>query len=55
MKEKRYLRLVVLITILAAIAVWEIKREYRPSVLNAGVHLYAYVANAGDGDRKSVV
>jgi YVTN family beta-propeller protein len=49
MKQKRYLRLVVLITILAAVAAWEIKREYRPSVLNPGVHLYAYIANAGDG------
>jgi YVTN family beta-propeller protein len=32
------------------IAGWQIRREYRPPVLKAGVRLYAYVANAGDGN-----
>jgi YVTN family beta-propeller protein len=40
---------VVLIAVLAAIAAWQIRREYRPPILKAGVRLYAYIANAGDG------
>ena len=49
MKRKRYLRLLILIGVLAAIAGWQITREYRPPILKAGARLYAYVANAGDG------
>ena len=37
------------VAVLAAVAGWQIKREYRPPVLKAGVRLYAYIANAGDG------
>src|ERR1700688_3635740 len=48
-KRKRYLRPVVLVAVLAAIAGWQILREYRPPVLKAGLRLYAYIANAGDG------
>src|ERR1700730_15341509 len=49
MRQTRYLRVAVLVAVLAAIAGWQIKREYRPPVLKAGVRLYAYIANAGDG------
>ena len=49
MRRKSYLRAAVLFAVLAAIAGWQIKREYRPPVLKAGVRLYAYIANAGDG------
>src|SRR5690348_4256406 len=49
MKRIRYVRVVVLVALLAAIAGWQISREYRPPVLKAGVRLYAYIANAGDG------
>ena len=49
MKHKSYLRLAVLCAVLVPIAAWEIKREYRPPMLKAGVRLYAYIANAGDG------
>src|ERR1700732_505291 len=49
MKQRNYLRVLVLVTVLAGIAAWQIKREYRPPVLKAGVRLYAYIANAGDG------
>src|SRR5436853_6099813 len=49
MRRKSYLRAAVLFAVLAAIAGWQIKREYRPPVLKAGVRLYAYVANSGDG------
>src|SRR5580700_7385036 len=49
MKQRKYLRVLALVTVLAGIAVWQIKREYRPPVLKAGVRLYAYIANAGDG------
>src|SRR5579872_6595256 len=48
MKKTRYLRVAVLVAVLAVIAGWEVKREYRPPVLKAGVRLYAYIANAGD-------
>src|SRR4029077_2966534 len=49
MKQSKYLRVLVLVIVLAGIAIWQIKREYRPPVLKAGVRLYAYIANAGDG------
>src|ERR1700731_1443584 len=49
MKQRKYLRVLVLVTVLAGIAAWQIKRESRPPVLKAGVRLYAYIANAGDG------
>jgi YVTN family beta-propeller protein len=49
MKQNKYLRVLVLVVVLAGIAVWQIKREYRPPVLKAGARLYAYIANAGDG------
>src|SRR5438270_13711793 len=49
MRHKKYLRMIVLVVVLAAIAGWQIRREYRPPVLKAGVRLYAYIANAGDG------
>src|SRR5438309_7217293 len=49
MRRKSYLRAAVLFAVLAAIAGWQIRREYRPPVLKAGVRLYAYIANAGDG------
>src|SRR2546428_7955488 len=49
MRQKKYLRMIVLVVVLAAIAGWQIKREYRPPVLKAGARLYAYIANAGDG------
>ena len=49
MKQTKYVRVAVLIAVLAAIAGWQIGREYRPPVLKAGVRLYAYIANAGDG------
>ena len=39
----------VLVAVLAGIAGWQIKREYRPPVLKAGLRLYAYIANAADG------
>ena len=42
--------MIVLVAVLAVIAGWQIRREYRPPVLKAGVRLYAYVANAGDGN-----
>jgi YVTN family beta-propeller protein len=42
--------MIVLVAMLAVIAGWQIRREYRPPVLKAGVRLYAYVANAGDGN-----
>src|SRR6478736_4608200 len=48
-KRNRYLRPLVLVVVLAGIAGWQIVREYRPPVLKAGVRLYAYIANAGDG------
>jgi len=49
MKQHKYLRVLVLVSVLAGIAAWQIKREYRPPMLKAGVRLYAYIANAGDG------
>ena len=49
MRHKKYLRMIVLVVVLAAIAGWQIRREYRPPVLKAGLRLYAYIANAGDG------
>src|SRR5207302_9569872 len=49
MKYRSYLRVVVLAAVLTVIAGWQINREYRPPVLKAGVRLYAYVANSGDG------
>jgi len=49
MQRKRYLRAVVLVAVLAATAGWQIAREYRPPMLKAGVRLYAYIANSGDG------
>ena len=49
MRHKKYLRMIVLVVVLAAIAGWQIRREYRPPVLKAGARLYAYIANAGDG------
>ena len=49
MKQRNYLRVLVLVTVLAVIAGWQITREYRPPILKAGARLYAYVANAGDG------
>lgn len=49
MKSKKYLRMMVLVAVLVVIAGWQIRREYRPPELKAGVRLYAYIANAGDG------
>src|ERR1700693_246853 len=42
-------RLVFLVVVLAAVAFVQITREHRPSFLRPGLHLNAYVANAGDG------
>src|SRR5579863_6118494 len=49
MKRRKYMRVAVLVVVLAGIAAWQIKREFRPPVLKAGVRLFAYIANAGDG------
>src|SRR5437870_4725810 len=49
MNRLKYLRVVAVVVVLAAIAGWQLRREYRPPVLKAGVRLYAYIANAGDG------
>ena len=40
----------MLVAVLAIVAGWQIRREYRPPVLKAGARLYAYIANAGDGN-----
>ena len=42
-------RLIFLAVLLVALAAGEIAREHRPSLLRPGAHLYAYIANAGDG------
>src|SRR5580704_5244846 len=42
-------RLVFLAAVLAVVAIVQIEREHRPSFLRPGLHLNAYVANAGDG------
>jgi YVTN family beta-propeller protein len=42
-------RLTVTLVLLAAAATCEVMRERRPTMLRPGVHLYAYVANHGDG------
>src|SRR6185437_11594383 len=42
-------RLLFVAVVLVIVASWQIAREYRPSFLKPGLHLYAYVANGGDG------
>src|SRR5437879_2313512 len=37
MRQKKYLRMIVLVVVLAAIAGWQIRREYRPPVLKAEI------------------
>jgi YVTN family beta-propeller protein len=46
---RSHLRLTVTLILLAAAATCEVMRERRPTILRPGVHLYAYVANGGDG------
>ena len=46
---RSHLRLTVTLVLLAAAATSEVMRERRPTILRPGVHLYAYVANGGDG------
>lgn len=49
MNWRSHLRLAVTLLLLAAAATCEVMRERRPTMLRPGVHLYAYVANRGDG------
>jgi YVTN family beta-propeller protein len=49
MSRRLNYRLVFLSLLLAGVAALLIGREHRPSFLRPGLHLNAYVANAGDG------
>ena len=49
MNWRSHLRLAITLVLLAAAGTCEVMRERRPTMLRPGVHLYAYVANGGDG------
>src|SRR5690242_3550024 len=49
MTHKLNYRLAFIGVLLTVIAIVQIEREHRPSFLRPGLHLNAYVANAGDG------
>jgi YVTN family beta-propeller protein len=49
MNLRSHLRLGLALVLLVAAGTCEVMRESRPTILRPGVHLYAYVANRGDG------
>src|SRR5215469_9509569 len=42
-------RLIVALALLIGFGIYEVTAELRPSFLRPGLHLFAYVANTGDG------
>ena len=49
MKRRIPYRVLIPLLLLLSLAAGEIAREHRPTFLRPGLHLYAYVGNAGDG------
>ena len=54
MRARLNFRLLVLLAALLVFAAFKISKEKRPSLLNPGLKMYAYVANAGDGTISAV-